>query len=153
MLDLLIILIYQRWTCPSLPFVMDQTMCKSCSWTFPFLSPVSAAVLAVAVVAAQHQPWHQFSWWPQCCQWHHSVAPVGGGISSSGGGSSGISISSDGIGSGGSSSGSSIGKGGVGGGSSIGGSISNSVGGGGSSVVIRKMFCHWFRMIIIQSQN
>ena len=27
-------------------------MCKSCSWTFPFLSPVSAAVVAVASVAA-----------------------------------------------------------------------------------------------------
>ena len=35
-----------------LPFVKDQTMCESHSWTFPFLSPVTAAVLAVPVAAA-----------------------------------------------------------------------------------------------------
>ena len=52
MLFLLVILIYQTWTCPSLPFVTDQTMCESHSWTFPFLSLVTAAVLAVPVAAA-----------------------------------------------------------------------------------------------------
>ena len=45
MLVHLAILIYQTWTCPSLPFVKDPTICESCSWTFPFLSPVTAAVL------------------------------------------------------------------------------------------------------------
>ena len=52
MLVLLVILIYQTWTCPSLPFVKDQTMCESCSWTFPFLFLVTAAVLAVPVAVA-----------------------------------------------------------------------------------------------------
>ena len=88
----------------------------------------------------QCQPWHRFSRWPQCWQWHCSVAPVGSGISGSGGGSSGIGISSGSIGSGGGSSGSGIGRGidrgSVGGGSSTGGSIINSIGGGGSSVVV-----------------
>ena len=64
------------------------------------------------------------------------MAPVGSGISGSGGGSSGIGISGGGIGSGGSSSGSGIGRGGVGSGGSIGGSMNNSIGGGGSNVVV-----------------
>ena len=52
MLFLLAILIYQTWTCPSLPFVKDPTICESHSWTFLFLSLVTAAVLAVPVVVA-----------------------------------------------------------------------------------------------------
>ena len=65
------------------------------------------------------------------------MAPVGSGISGSGGGSSGIGISGGGIGSDSSSSGSGVGRGGVGGrGGSIGGSINNNIGGGGSSVVV-----------------
>ena len=51
MLVLLAILIYQTWTCPSLPFVKDPTICESCSWIFLFLSWVTAAVLAVPVAA------------------------------------------------------------------------------------------------------
>ena len=64
------------------------------------------------------------------------MAPVGSGISGSGGGSSGIGISSGSIGSGGGSSDDGIGRGGVGSGSSTGGIINNSIGGGGSSVVV-----------------
>ena len=74
--------------------------------------------------------------WPQCWQWHHSVAPVGGGISGSGGGSSGIGISGGSIGSGSGSSHSGVGRGDVGSGGSTSGSINNSIGGGGSSVVV-----------------
>ena len=51
MLVLLVILIYQTWTCPSLPFVKDPTIFESRSWIFLFLSRVTAAVLAVLVVA------------------------------------------------------------------------------------------------------
>ena len=80
--------------------------------SFP-LSGVSSCVGSGGSGGSIAQPWHWFSRWPQCWQWHHSVAPVGGGISGSGGGSSGISINGGGIGSGGSSSGSGIGRGGV----------------------------------------
>ena len=68
MLVLLAILIYQTWTCPSLPFVKDPTICESHSWIFLFLSWVTAAVLAVPVVAvaasavAEWQ-WHQWHQW------------------------------------------------------------------------------------------
>ena len=121
MLVLLVILIYQTWTCPSLPFVKDPTICKSHSWTFPFLSPVTAAVLAVLVAVAAA-----------------SGAAGGSGGSSSGGvgsGGSGISgiSSGSGVGVGGGISGSGRG---VGDGGSKGGSINNSIKGGGSVAVV-----------------
>ena len=101
-------------------------MCKSHSWTFPFLSPVTAAVLAVPVVVAGS-----------------SFSSGGGGISVGSGSGSGISGIGSGSGGGvgvgggriGISSGGSIGRG-VGGGGSKGGSINNSIEGRGSVVVV-----------------
>ena len=99
----------------------DPTICESHSWTFPFLSPGTAAVLAVLVVAAAASAGRWQQQWCQC--WR------GSGISGIGSGS-GV-----GVGGGSSSVGGSSGRG-VGGGGSKGGSINNSIEGGGSVVVV-----------------
>ena len=117
MLVLLAILIYQTWTCPSLPFVKDPTICESRSWIFLFLCRVTAAVLAVPVVVAVAAG----GW-----RWGSGISGISSG--------SGVGVSG-GIGSGGIGSGSDSGRG-VGDGGSKGGSINNSIEGGGSVAVV-----------------